>query len=254
MKYESVLVAGDFQIPFYDPRTVSLFLRFAKDLQPDKIVLNGDVMDCWEISDFVRSPFVKTKFRDEIKQTKTFLKDLRQKCPNSEITFIEGNHEFRVRKYLMYRAKELAELDELQIQTLLGLDELKIEYISNHLGANKHSDVYTRVGDLFIGHWDSIRQWGGFTAKNLLDKRGVCILQNHTHRMGSHYRTWVGEKVMGAWENGCLCDLKPSYVANPDWQQGWSCVYHKVNSLRFQVIQIPVVDYEFWFGGKHYVN
>ena len=253
-KYETVLVIGDLQIPFHDPKAVKLALNFAKDLRPDKVILNGDIMDCYEISDFVRSPMIKADFNDEIEETYSFILDLKRACPRAKIIWVEGNHEFRLKKYLMTRAKELVGLKraKIRLEDLLDFKKFGIDYIQNKPGASKHGDVYTKIGELHIGHWDMVRQWGGFTAKNLLDRKGVSIMQSHTHRMGSHYRTWVGGKIMGAWENGCLCSLDPAYMANPDWLHGFSVVFHKKDSSRFQVVQVPIIDYEFWFGGKQY--
>ena len=256
MKYETVLVSNDWQIPFHDERALGVFYKFAKDVRPDKIILAGDIIDFHELSSFSKDPLHIERLDQELDIAEKYLKELRRICPKAEIEYLEGNHEFRIKKYIFDKADTLGGSSRIRqaidMPHLLGLYELDIKYIPCAVGTGRWASVYTKVGDLYVGHFNQVKSWAGMTAKGLVDKMGVNVMQGHTHRMGSHIRKTLDGRYIGGWENGCLCDLSPKYTSTADWCHGWSVVIKKKNSKRFQVIQLPLVDYETWYGGKRY--
>ena len=122
-----VVVANDFQIPFHDEKALALLKLFLRRERPDWLVLNGDFQDFWEISSFDLTPRIGKEFIEEIKIGKKILKSFRRILRRARITWIEGNHEFRLRKYLIKNAKELYGLPGLNVPELFGLNDLKIE-------------------------------------------------------------------------------------------------------------------------------
>ena len=106
---------------------VSGFLEFCKDEQPDIIVLNGDIVDFYELSSFDKNPQRLFNLQDEIDQCRNFLRKLRFVCKSSKIVYILGNHEDRLRKVLWKDAKSLSSLRSLKFEELLGLEKLKIQ-------------------------------------------------------------------------------------------------------------------------------
>ncbi|MBZ5566205.1 MAG: metallophosphoesterase, partial [Acidobacteriia bacterium] len=105
--YQLAVIANDFQIPFHDERALLLLKLFLRRERPDWVVLNGDFQDFWEISRYDQTPRTGKEFREEIELGKKILHSLRRTLPRSRITWVEGNHEFRLRKYLIQNAKEL---------------------------------------------------------------------------------------------------------------------------------------------------
>lgn len=91
IKNGKVLVGSDFHIPFQDKDAVDCFIDKAIELQPEAIVINGDLLDFYRLSKFAkgegRNPM------EEIIEAQTILKILRTKCPNSKIFYPIGNHE-----------------------------------------------------------------------------------------------------------------------------------------------------------------
>jgi UDP-2,3-diacylglucosamine pyrophosphatase LpxH len=53
---QMVVVANDFHVPFHDAIALALFQRFLRREQPDWLILNGDLMDFWEVSRFDLTP------------------------------------------------------------------------------------------------------------------------------------------------------------------------------------------------------
>ena len=233
-KWQMVVIANDFQIPFHDEKALALLKLFLHKEKPDWLVLAGDFQDFWEISSFDLTPKGGKDFTQEITIGKKILKSFRHILPKARITWVEGNHEFRLRKYLIRNAKELYGLPGLTVPKLFDLEDLKIEYMPCHPTASKFVDNFVKVGKLYVGHWDTVAKEGGYAAKRLVEDKGVSLLQGHTQRFGAHARTTVDGRVILGIENFCMCSRRASYVAYPNWQLGFSVVYLDPKSGRFQ--------------------
>lgn len=255
------VVFSDSHHPFHDQRAIGVGLDIAKDLKPKNIFLDGDIADCYLISDFNKDPLVGLTLQVEIDSVYNFLLQVRNACPDSKIIYIDGNHEFRLKRYLIKNAKELVGLTRacsgeeppaLSWPSLLRFKELGIKHISS----GRRESQYWHGSQLMIGHWDRVNKHSGYTAKNLLEDKHISLIQGHTHRLGSSFRTVrIGDgkhRVIAGYENGCLCDLNPEYVTDPNWQQGFSVVHKKRSSDRFYVQQIPIIEYVAFYGGREY--
>lgn len=247
-----VVVANDFQIPFHDQKALDLLKLFLRREQPDWLILNGDFQDFWEISSFDRTPKAGKDFREEITIGKKVLSSFRRILPKARITWIEGNHEFRLRKYLMRHAKELYGLPGLAVPALFNLKKLDIQYVPTHPLASTFTDTFIRVGKLYVGHWNTVATQGAYAAKKLVEEKGVSLLQGHTHRFGAHARTTVDGRVLLGIENASMCARRTSYVARPNWQLGFSVVYLDRRSGRFQWYPVLLSRRGFVWKGKGY--
>ena len=154
--YQLVVIANDFQIPFHDEKALLLFKMFLRRERPDWLILNGDFQDFWEISSYDLTPRSGQEFKREIETGQKILRSLRHSLPRARITWIEGNHEFRMRKYLIQNARELYGLPGVSVPDIFDLKRLKIEYVPCHELATKFTDNFIRVGDLYVGHWDKV--------------------------------------------------------------------------------------------------
>jgi calcineurin-like phosphoesterase family protein len=251
-KWIMVVVANDFQIPFHDEKALALFNLFLRRERPDWLVLNGDFQDFWEISSFDLTPRIGKEFIEEIKIGKKLLKSFRRSLPRARITWVEGNHEFRLRKYLIKNAKELYGLPGLSVPELFDLKDLKIEYVPCHRMASKFTDNFIRVGNLYVGHWDTVASDGGYAAKRLVEDKGVSLLQGHTQRFGAHARTTVDGRVLLGIENFSMCVRKAAYASYPNWQQGFSVIYLNQKTGEFQWYPVAIATDMFIWKGKKY--
>lgn len=254
--YEKTLVFNDIHIPFENSRAVNLMLGIGQELNPDIVVINGDLMDCWEISRYVKNPDLHSSanIKYEIERTKGFLKELRYKFPKARIIWIFGNHEYRWSVYIGNNARELHGLKGLSLEEQVETKESRIEVINS---GNKES--VWQYGKLLIGHFDRVNKHSGYTAKNLLEDKSISLIQGHVHRGGSSYRRLYDRDIV-AYENFCLCDRNPTYVDHPNWQLGFSVVYKDLESDFFYVEQHPIaeitngkrVKYKCFYNGKVY--
>lgn len=244
MTIETTVIINDLQMPFQDQPVLDLVLSFIKELVPNRIILNGDVVDCYGISEFSKNPLTPRAITEEIQlagKLMATLQDIEEKV------WIGGNHEDRLRRMVWNRAPALDGIEAVEFPNLFRLSEYAFQWLP-------YGDYY-RLGKLVVTHGDMVRAGSGTTAKAHFERYGTNVLIGHTHRMGAFYRTRLGKPHV-AYENGCLCKLKVEYVNNPDWQQGFAVVHVDKPSGMFNVQQIPIMRYSgvvrFYYGNECY--
>lgn len=241
-EYHQTFVLSDIHIPFHDEKSVQLVYDCLADFQPKRVVLLGDILDCYSISRFLKDPSRSRNLQEEIDIFYKYMKMLRKILPNTEIVYILGNHEARLHK-LILENPGLYGLKALAPDKLFRLNELNIIFKEKKA-----------VFDNFIFyHGDVVRKAAGYSAKaEYEDHRMKSGISGHTHRLSSYFSTY--EKEAGQWyENGCLCELSPDYLNDPDkanWQQGFTVIDH-YDGLN-QGTQILIQDHKFSYGGRLY--
>ena len=235
------VVLSDTHVPFQDKSVCRMLLKFIAEHRPGTIHLLGDISDFYSVSRFDKDPARKIDLQEDLDSTCKFLWEIREAAPHAKLIFSEGNHEFRLRKYLQTEAKALALLRALKLEKLLEFEELKIQF-------RRHDRPY-RVGSLLFTHGQLVRKWSGYSARGHFEKYGCCVIHGHTHRLGAFYHRDI-QDTYAAWENGCLCDLNPDYTTVPDWQHGWSVVWAQRDY--FHVEQVAVVKGRYNYHGRMY--
>lgn len=249
---ETILVQNDHQIPYHDPRAVRAVTAVMHDVHPDVVVYLGDVFDM---------PGFSTKFRRFPGQKQRLIKDLklgremfaahREAAPGARFVYVEGNHEARLRNYIVDVADELAgfvdEEGALSLPRLLGAADFGVEYLGPYGAAWQHNSFLFKHGDRATQ----------YTAAAELRFEGTSGMSGHTHRGGVSYNT----NRSGAhawWENFCLCHVTgwkrpPSslYTSGPsNWQQGFSVI--DFEGKLFHVDPVTVHEGKCIFRGRRY--
>lgn len=225
---KSFIVISDIHFPYHDKLALGAVKRFIKANSVDVVVFNGDILDMYDVSSFDKSPDRMNSLQEELNLAMRLFSDLRRELPDAEMVYVEGNHEYRLKRYLM-RHPELFSLEALQLPNLLKLDKYNITY----------TDKAYQLGNLKITHGSIVRKFAGYTAKAELEKNDCSGISGHTHRGGVYYRQ--SPTRYSAWYEGfCLCDIHPEYVVDPDWQQGF--IFGKVSKGSFSVMPIPIVQ------------
>jgi predicted phosphodiesterase len=252
---KKALVIGDAHIPFHGEKVLKLVLRYAKELDPDVIVMLGDMADCASFSKFTL-PLLAPTYTEE---KQIFLHEMK-KFDGFKKKYLYGNHEYRIVDEYARNCRKVGTDMELRgkdiVSETLELDTLKNIEVVPYMGR-------IDLGSLTIKHGTYWRKDAGATAKVERLKEGGSTLSGHTHRMGSCPITLSGRtpRGIGAWENGCLCQQRVWYKRGnsvsdevQDWQQGFSVVYYedKLHG-RFNVQQYYIIDGWFISGdGKEY--
>ncbi len=204
--------------PFEDKKAINLAQQIVSDFDPHVISAGNDGLDCYGVSSFQKD---KADFagglQEEIEAWKVTQLGWVDAAPNAKHYFIMGNHEARLRKYLLKNASALVDLDALKIQNLLEFDKFGIRMAKNN-------EIVVTVGNnkLVVKHGDIVRKFSAYTAKAELEKEMYQVwgISGHTHRGGSHYATPSRRSFVAWFEGFCLCDMTPPYMKNPNWQQG----------------------------------
>ena len=222
------VVLSDIHFPYHDEKALKAVYNFLSNTHVDTIILNGDILDFYDVSSFDKDPDRINSLQKEIDMAQKFFKKLRGLAPKAKIVFVKGNHEDRIERYLK-KHPELYSLDALKLPNLLNLDNYAIEY----------KDKGFKLGSLKIIHGDMVRKFSGYTARGELEKHDSSGISSHTHRGGVYYYR-TPERYLAWFESFCLCDLNPEYISEPNWQQGF--LYGYVEKDSFAVTPIPIVD------------
>lgn len=233
------VIINDLHIPFHDKEVLLKVLKFIYDLQPTRLFLNGDFLDCYEISSFDKNPFELFTLREELKIAEGYLDQISSRLNKTKKIFIFGNHEYRFQKFLIRNAQPLMGLPGISLKEQLKLKELNYEIIDSGL-----KESFYDAGSFLVGHFNKVSIHSGYTAKALIERYGKSLIQAHVHRLGMHAKTLHGKTLIGI-ENGCLCDLNPSYTLSPNWQHGFTIIHYENNKPYFQIV--PIVNKQFIF-------
>ncbi len=116
-------VASDIHVPFQDKNAVAAFINYCSEVNPDIIVINGDLVDMYMLSRFAkgegRNPM------SEIEEARDILCQIREACKSSHIFYVIGNHEQRLEKTILSKAPELASLIE-DVFSIFKLDDIGV--------------------------------------------------------------------------------------------------------------------------------
>lgn len=215
-------------VPLHDRRACDLVVQVAQRLQPDTIVLLGDMMDLAEWSTrYPRPAELRDTTQPTLAETHAWLASIRQACPGARIVYLEGNHEQRIQRALVEASSPAAGLTAvgdsepvLSVARLLALDDLGIEYVGPY-GSDQYLHDAVR-----ITHGDKVRSGGGATAQAVIKEATHSTWYGHVHRVEVVHRTLHGPdgpRTIHAASPGCLCRIDgevPGVTARPDWQQG----------------------------------
>jgi UDP-2,3-diacylglucosamine pyrophosphatase LpxH len=235
-------VISDIHIPFHDRDALAVCLEYLKDIRPNQIILNGDIIDFYSVSRFQKDPMRIDTLQSEIDETRALLNLLRRNHPTAEMTFIRGNHEERLEKFLIDRASALTSLRCLSMDDLFGLSENKITFV----------DTGIKVGNIEVTHGEFARSLPGSSARGHFDRTHSSVLIGHIHRLNvTRFRNQWGTHTLA--ENGCLCDLQPEYArVMTNWQQGFSVIEYSTRTGDFLVHQHAITKGEMVVGDKTY--
>lgn len=220
-RFQQVVIIGDLHDKNVDPFYMEVLLDTLKRVQPQVIVLNGDIFDCEEFGSYAIDP----RDWDIVGRIRfvhnNILKPIRNICPNAQIDFIEGNHETRILKHMADATPALravlSDLHGMTMGSLLGLDEFKINYIAKgNLAAYSIADQHKEAQKNYKVYFDSFIVSHFPTEKNL----GFPGVNGHHHKtivepmynehFGTHY--WI--------QSGCGHKLDASYT-KAKWSLGF---------------------------------
>ena len=204
LKAKRLLVLSDIHIPYHNIEALTCAFDFAKQEKPDAILLNGDTIDFFGLSKFIKDP-KKRSVAHELQAFKDLMEVL-HKTFNAKVYYKMGNHCERYEHFLWMKAHELVGIDEFDFSNILKARSEGIEIIKDKR--------VIKAGDLSIIHG---HEFGGSifspvnVARGLYMRGKVSAMQGHSHATSEHTEIDMDGKIVTTWSVGCLCELNPQY-------------------------------------------
>ena len=224
---------SDIHFPYHDKKAWPLALAIMQDLNLDEIVLGGDIVDYEPVRRYSTHPAKRLDLAKQLKIAVNELTTLRVQFPYVYIQFMEGNHEWRMERYIHEKAPELHGIDALHVPAQLSLSDLDIVWVPRNTPLHR--------GKLTIIHGDQISHSSTTPAKSLYSKVSCNMLTGHDHKFDRHIQRVFGQTIHGVWINGCLCNLTPDWLMFPQWHQGFT-VIDVCDKGYFNVEQVMFLD------------
>jgi hypothetical protein len=202
LDWKDFIVAGDFHLPNHRITPIETMLTYAKENGIKRLLINGDLMDNTPFTRWISEPVKHGDVVHFFNMAEDFLIEMKRHF--DEVIWLEGNHDFWYKRWLMTKADLLFHDNYFHLEQRLGLHKIGVKFLDQtHL---------VRTGKLYISHGHVMVKGGSATAaKRLLDKSGVSHLIGHLHIEQSHTKTNLDGSMYGAWVHGCMCTLTPEY-------------------------------------------
>lgn len=229
---DRILVIPDVHRPYHSKKSWNVMLKAAKRFAPNKIIVLGDFLDMFSLSDHDKDPRRMRHFSEEVASGREGLEELENLKPQVKI-FQAGNHEYRLDRYLMRKAPEL--VDFVSVEKALKLKENGWKY--------QPYMTHGRVGKLYYTH--DAGHAGVHAVHHTGQAFNKSIVFGHCHRLAvSYFGSVTGERHFSA-SLGWLGDEKEAqYLPESKkaaWQHGFGLVRAQKNG-NIHIQLVPIVD------------
>lgn len=182
--------------------------QFTLDMQPTHLIIGGDFSEVGSLSAWQRPGHIELegkRYASDVMQVRQELDDFEYSLPDTQIIYIGGNHEDRVRRYIEKCPQLEGKLDWARD---VGLEERGISWYPY----NDYEQNCFRLGELLYLHGTFYNK---YYARTTLESIGDNCVFGHAHK-SQHWtqRLKARQRPHAAWGVGCLCDV------NPEWKRG----------------------------------
>lgn len=226
-KTERVLVLPDIHVRAEKNKVVGVDLlswkavmQYASKYTWDEVIQLGDFLDFNCISSHNKNQLRLTKdqsIQADYAAANLLLDEIQTACPGAKLTILEGNHDYRIERYI----DEHPEAEGLlEVEVGLRLRERGINWVRSW----SKGEIYTK-GKASFTH-------GLYTpehhSKKHVSNYGTNIFYGHLHDFQQYSKVLIGDNSTLVGQSlGCLCDYRQYYMkGRPNrWQQGFA-VFH----------------------------
>jgi hypothetical protein len=239
---------GDVHGMMMDTAAVQAMFADIKRLDPDEIVIGGDLLECggW-LAKHQPLGFVAQcdyTYQEDVRAANAFLDTLRECAPRAVIHYLEGNHEDRVERWIVDQVMANKRdgqflMDLASPRVLLRLAERDIAYYRRtEIYADGLPRGWIRLGKMFFTH---SLTYSKNAARDAAQKTAGNVSYWCTHREDTASIVFPGVGLVKAFNPGCLCQMQPIWRhSDPtSWSQGYAVDYI-APSENFQRIHVPI--------------
>ena len=236
VNHKKMLILSDIHFPYHDKQAIMVALRTGKQQNVDSILLNGDILDFYQLSKFTKD-FRKPSVKAELDIFRFFIDQLKQRFPDAAIYYKTGNHEVRMDRWIKHNAQMFDGM--LDLEHLVNFEDAGIVYLKDNIGV--------KFGKLNIIHGHEVRANGSLVniARTYYMKCNSNILLGHWHQAQEFSTKTLSGEVHGAWATGCLCKLDADYTYGINsWTHGFAIVEATDDAGNFKVKNYKIVNGE----------
>lgn len=231
------LIIPDTHVPYHDIKAYKLMLEVAKFCKVQHIYILGDYADFYAVSSHGKDPSVQNILINEISLVIQNLEEIDKNFPDAKKVFIEGNHEYRLERYINEKAPSL-----FGITSTMDLLELRDRpnWSFASYGPRQSVDI---AGSYLKARHEPLAS----SAKATASKALCSLVYGHIHRIEESHLVgldgtnhvcfsvgWLGDKRM---------DKIYGYVkTHHQWQLGFGLVYVDEKTRYFYHQKIHIMD------------
>jgi UDP-2,3-diacylglucosamine pyrophosphatase LpxH len=220
------------------PHALDLFIQIGRAVGLDRLIMNGDMMDVGSLSRFSPSSEVPMRWAEERVQAIVPIAKIAAAFPDAEKIWHHGNHDVRPERFIASQAPQLQGL--FSLNQYLGIDQFDFVYPEKN-----RTVLYDQV---LVKHGTMVSKNAGYSVMREVMEHGMSVLMGHVHRKSYAATTKTSQIVNGdphlfGIENGCLCNLDPSYIEEENtanWQHSATILtyFEKENLVIPECIEI----------------
>lgn len=253
-RWQSVVVCSDVHDIDCDMFYRRVLLDAIARIQPEKVVLNGDIFDLPEFSKYTNDPRLFNPV-ERIQWVHKFLEDIREAAPDAELIFVEGNHEFRLLRHLSEATPALmtvlSDLHGLTIPALLGLTKYEVNFVARaDLAAFNETSIKKELALNYVMLYDSLLfhhfpegfQMGMPGANGHHHKHTVRAAYSPTYGPYEWHQTGAGHK------------RHATYCAGEKWSNGFLIANVDTHTRRTHFDYVDTTHDHCVMGGDWYIR
>lgn len=213
--HKRVVIFSDIHVPYHNLEALTIAIKHCKKSKPDALLLNGDTIDCHQLSRFIKDP-KKRDFKFELDTFKALI-EVFEKELKCQIYFKIGNHEERYENFLIQKAHELVGIEEFEFENILKARAKGIQIIGDKrvIRLNGLNGIH---GHEYIGGISAPVN----VARGLYLRAKKSTFQGHNHTTSEHTEPDIEGNITTTWSIGCLCELSPKYMPLNKWNHGFA--------------------------------
>lgn len=219
-----ILFLTDIHAPYHDEEALETAIEFGLSKDLDEVIVS-ELPDLYQVSSWLTDPNAEPFYR-ELEEVRKTTRKLAKAFKKQKVTYLVGNHEERIDRYLRRRAPRLYGLEKLSVESLLGINEVGWDFIDNKKQLQK-KELTMKRGKLTVLHGHEVTMgWGAVNiAKITYERTGKNVIMGHFHRCQEWIVRNIDNEFEGCWAVGCLCDLHPEYMPHNNWVHGFAIIH-----------------------------
>lgn len=226
----TAIVIPDLQVPYEDKKSLAAVEKYMAAHKWDYYINIGDFMDFDMISSHnknnlraVESRRILADYNKGNEILDRHQKIVKKNNPDANFVLIEGNHEYRVERYI----DALPQLEGiLEVEKCLNLKERGFKWVRSE----SKGELFN-LGKANFTHGTYVTK---YHAAKMVENYGVNIFYGHTHDVMAYPKVMRGkDKTIVGQSLGCLCDYNQSYMKGrpSNWQQAFGVFYFYPNGM-----------------------